>query len=109
VAIRFCRFSRRAAFRHQLLAAGALRSVVSSYVGLGPHGSARGFSGAAGHTYDVQVLATDDSGATQGFHRAGTVTVVWKPSGYMARAVGSKQTSTPSSRHSVRSRAIGRG
>jgi glutaconate CoA-transferase subunit A len=29
-----------------LLAAGALRSVVSSYVGLGPHGLARGFSAA---------------------------------------------------------------
>lgn len=29
-----------------LLAAGALRSVVSSYVGLGPHGSARGFGAA---------------------------------------------------------------
>jgi glutaconate CoA-transferase subunit A len=29
-----------------LLAAGSLRSVVSSYVGLGPHGLARGFSGA---------------------------------------------------------------
>ena len=29
-----------------LLAAGALRTVVSSYVGLGPHGLARGFSGA---------------------------------------------------------------
>lgn len=31
-----------------LLAAGALRSVVSSYVGLGPHGAARGFGAAAG-------------------------------------------------------------
>jgi hypothetical protein len=30
---------------------------------------------AARHSYDVQVLATDDSGETQGFHRAGTVTV----------------------------------
>ena len=29
-----------------LLAAGSLRNVVSSYVGLGPHGLARGFSGA---------------------------------------------------------------
>jgi hypothetical protein len=31
---------------------------------------------AAGHTYDVEMLATDDTGATQGFHRAGTVAVV---------------------------------
>ncbi|MFY9577907.1 MAG: right-handed parallel beta-helix repeat-containing protein [Gaiellaceae bacterium] len=30
---------------------------------------------AAGHSYDVQVLATDDTGETQGFHRAGTIAV----------------------------------
>jgi hypothetical protein len=30
---------------------------------------------AAGHTYDFLVLATDDAGETQGFHRAGSVTV----------------------------------
>src|SRR5205814_9963954 len=30
---------------------------------------------AAGHTYDVEVLATDDTGAIQGFQRAGTVAV----------------------------------
>jgi hypothetical protein len=30
---------------------------------------------AAGRSYDVQVLATDDTGQTQGFHRTGTVTV----------------------------------
>ena len=40
-----------------LLAAGALRSVVSSYVGLGPHGMARGFGAAvaAGTIEDVEL------------------------------------------------------
>jgi hypothetical protein len=31
---------------------------------------------AAGHTYDVEVLATDDAGRSQGFNRAGSLTVL---------------------------------